>query len=109
MYPTVDELVNLHYKYLGRDYVRSRHSLLLSGLGDLDKALGLGWHYRLAADELDAEWQKFAAAALDYRDPTVGITTHVERWWRRPRLATTSSESGESRKPRADPRDPPRC
>ena len=109
VYPTVDELVNLHYKYLGRDYVRSRHSLLLSGLGDLDKALGLGWHYRLAADELDAEWQKFAAAALDYRDPTVGITTHVERWWRRPRLATTSSESGESRKPRADPRDPPRC
>jgi hypothetical protein len=55
---------------------------LLDGLGEVDKAAGLGWHYQLSTDRLDAEWRKFASMALDYRDPTVGFTTHLDRWWR---------------------------
>lgn len=90
VYPEADELVNLHYKYLGLDYVRSRHSLLLSGLGDVDKAGGLGSEYRLATERLAAELRRLAAQAIDYRDPTVGFTTHVQRWWRGRRLTATS-------------------
>lgn len=84
-YPEVDEVLNLHYKYLDGDYVQSRHSLLASGLGSGDVALGLGGNYRWSSDELAAEWRKLAAVALDYRDPSVGLATHVERWWRGPR------------------------
>ncbi|HEY2617653.1 MAG TPA: glycosyltransferase family 2 protein [Acetobacteraceae bacterium] len=82
VYPEADELVNLHYKYLDTEYLRSRHALLLGGLGEVDKAAGLGWHYQLSTDRLDAEWRRFASMALDYRDPTVGFTTHLDRWWR---------------------------
>jgi hypothetical protein len=86
VYPKADELLNLHYKYLGVDYVRSRHSLLLSGLGERDREAGLGEHYSRSPAELDLELRHFASEALDYRDPAVGFTTHLERWWRRSRL-----------------------
>jgi Glycosyl transferase family 2 len=82
VYPAADEVLNLHYKYLGRDYVQSRHALLAGGLGKIDRNAGLGHQYSLSPDGLAAEWQKFAARALDYRNPAVGVTTHPERWWR---------------------------
>ncbi|MEJ0016213.1 MAG: glycosyltransferase family 2 protein [Acetobacteraceae bacterium] len=85
VYPEADELLNLHYKYLGLDYVRDRHRLLLSGLGEQDRAAGLGEHYDRSGEALREEWRGFAAAAIDYRDPRVGFTTHLERWWREPR------------------------
>lgn len=82
VYPATDELVNLHYKYIGRDYLAARQRLLLSGLGELDKQAGLGAHYSLSDAELEAEWRRFAEAAIDYRDPSVGMATHAKRWWR---------------------------
>lgn len=82
VYPPTDEVLNLHYKYLGRDYLRSRHALLATGLGLIDRKAQLGDHYHLPPEALEAEWQRFAARALDYRDPSVGVTTHPQRWWR---------------------------
>jgi len=37
-YPSRDDLLNLHYKMLGREYVCSRYALLRSGLGEVDRA-----------------------------------------------------------------------
>jgi hypothetical protein len=85
VYPEVDEIVNLHYKFLGRDNVEARHKLLRSGLGERDKTEGLGQHYAWTRQQIDEHWQRLAATALDYRDPAVGFTTHIQRWWRGPR------------------------
>jgi len=84
-YPETDELLNLHYKFMGRDQVAARHRLLASGLGEADKAEGMGKQYAWSRQELDAHWQSLAATALDHRDPSVGFATHIERWWRGPR------------------------
>ena len=84
-YPESDKVVNLHYKYMGRDYLRARHAMLLGGLGKIDKAAGLGSHYAQPDEALDTEWRGFAARAMDYRDASVGFATHVDRWWRAPR------------------------
>jgi hypothetical protein len=92
VYPEADELLNLHYKYLGLDYVRTRHRLLLTGLGDLDVAHKLGWHCHLDDAGLEAECRRFATSAIDYRDPCVGFSTHVDRWWRGVRPGATPTE-----------------
>ncbi|MGE0417577.1 MAG: glycosyltransferase family 2 protein [Acetobacteraceae bacterium] len=86
VYPLVDEVLNLHYKYLGRDYVLARHALLRTGLGTQDVAAGLGRQYGWTHDELRAAWDNMTRQAIDCRDPGVGFTTHVQRWWRGPRL-----------------------
>ena len=44
-YPDRDELLNLHYKWLGLDYVLSRSALLRTGLGEIDRANKWGFHY----------------------------------------------------------------
>jgi hypothetical protein len=85
VYPSCDEVLNLHYKYLGRQNVAERHKLLKTGLGPGDILKKLGEHYAWSREELDAHWQKLMATAIDYRDPTVGFATHEERWWRGPR------------------------
>lgn len=85
VYPEADELVNLHYKHLGRDETFIRHRKLAGGLGPRDIADGMGAHWGFSRAQFEERWQQWAAEAMDYRDPRVGFTTHVERWWRGPR------------------------
>jgi hypothetical protein len=85
VYPEIDEVVNLHYKYLNRDRTRERHRMLHSGLGTHDIEAGLGNHYAMSDEQFDEHWQKLGAKAIDFRDPAVGFSTHVGRWWRGPR------------------------
>ncbi len=86
VYPTVDEVLNLHFKYLGRDYLFARNLLLRTGLGSHDVFAGLGEQYSRSREQMEAAWAELASRTMDYRDPSVGFTTHVERWWRGPRL-----------------------
>jgi hypothetical protein len=51
--PATDEVLNLHYKYLGRDYVAARHKALRAGLGDHDFRQGFGEQYSWTRDKLD--------------------------------------------------------
>jgi hypothetical protein len=85
VYPQVDEVLNLHFKYIDKDYLRQRHRLLRTGLGGHDLAAGLGGQYSWNDQQFEAQWQKVEQEAIDYRDPSVGFTTHIERWWRGPR------------------------
>jgi hypothetical protein len=82
VYPETDEVLNLHYKFIDRAYLRERHLVLREGLRDGDLAAGLGQQYDWSAAEFDDAWRRVAEAAVDYRDPRVGFTTHVQRWWR---------------------------
>lgn len=86
VFPPVDEVLNLHYKYLGSDYVFARHALLRTGLGSHDVFAGLGEQYARTRAEFDTAWTALAARTMDYRDPSVGFATHLDRWWRGPRL-----------------------
>lgn len=85
-YPPVDELLNLHFKYLGRDYVFARNAMLRTGLGAHDLRGGLGNQYVRERAEFDRAWDHVARRLIDRRDPSVGLTTHLERWWRGRRL-----------------------
>lgn len=85
VYPAADTLANLHYRYLGLDYLESRHALLRTGLGSGDAAAGLGAEYHRDAAALRQDWQGFAARAVDYADPALDTArTHPRRWWRDP-------------------------
>lgn len=85
VYPAADTLANLHYRYLGLDYLQSRHQLLRTGIGSADAAAGLGAEYQRDAETLRRDWQGFAARAVDYADPALDTArTHRQRWWRDP-------------------------
>ena len=86
VFPPIDELLNLHYKYLGRDYILARHALLRTGLGTHDIAAGRGEQYGWSPEQLEIAWRTLASHTMNYRDPSVGFSTHVERWWRGRRL-----------------------
>lgn len=85
--PERDELLLLHYKYLGRAYARARHAMLLTGLGSAD--LGSGWGAQYQTDEagFEAEFTGFVAVSVDIADPRLDpMSSHLHpRWWRDPR------------------------
>lgn len=83
-YPLRDEVINLHYKYLGLDYVHARHQMLKSGLGALDVANNFGHRYRFSPQELESDYGSFEKRGVDIAGLTLaGHDDHAEpRWWR---------------------------
>jgi hypothetical protein len=83
-YPERDELLLLHYKYLGRDYTSARHAELRTGLRAVDVANRWGHKYWWSAAELEADWRAMEARAVDIADPELAPwDSHREpRWWR---------------------------
>jgi hypothetical protein len=81
--PARDEMVLLHYKYLGFERTLERHRMLLAGLGDTDLERGWGFQYTWTEDELRADWDAVARDAVDWttvgRDPDWRYP--VEPWW----------------------------
>jgi hypothetical protein len=84
-YPEIDALYLLHYKYLGVDYVADRNAHLRTGLGADDVRAGRGEQYAFDRQTWEEVWPELKRRAIDYRDPAIGFTTHVDRWWRGPR------------------------
>lgn len=82
--PRRDELLLLHYKYLGRRYVKERHAFLARGLGALDRANSWGAQYLWDEDGQDEAFRRFAAAAIDTGAPGFRPwkTPPRPRWWR---------------------------
>ncbi|MBS0559828.1 MAG: glycosyltransferase family 2 protein [Proteobacteria bacterium] len=80
--PAADEVVNLHYKYLGLAHVAQRHRLLATGLGLLDRAAQWGSQYDWSDAVLKAEWEAFLANAVDYTQRPPNGEGHPGRWWR---------------------------
>lgn len=84
-YPEVDAVLNLHYKFIDKAYLAARHQELYRGLRADDVAQGFGAHYDRSEAEFEQIWQRAVAGAIDYTDPSVGFSTHIQRWWRGPR------------------------
>jgi hypothetical protein len=85
-YPEHDELLNLHFKYLGWDYFHTRSLFLASGLGPVDRTNRWGNQYDLSEDQMRARMQAVENAAFDVM--AAGRDHHSvhtgERWWRLP-------------------------
>ena len=83
-WPDRDEVLNLHYKFLGREYLERRHSDLGSGLGATDLEQGWGSHWLKKRPQLEEEWEDYARRAVDISNETLRPwNSHGEpRWWR---------------------------
>ena len=83
-YPARDELLNLHFKWLGCDYVQSRSDLLRKGLGSVDRNQNWGHQYDFSDAENRKRLQDMLAASIDVR--ALGDRHHEthdgKRWWR---------------------------
>jgi hypothetical protein len=82
--PWRDELLLLHYKFLGIDYLRARSAVLRTRMGSHDH--GQHWDDLYTERRVENDWQQFADRLVDLRDPAyVPWIDHFEgRWWRRP-------------------------
>jgi Glycosyl transferase family 2 len=91
IYPQIDELLILHYKYIGFDYVRPRHVLLASGLGKTDRKNNWGNQFDYSAIKLAYKMAKLKMRAVDItklKEP--GQNHPGARWWRNLRTPSSS-------------------
>ena len=73
-WPEAPEVALLHYKYVGREYLRSRTRLLATGLGPGDLARNWGLHYQRSDEQLDADFTAMQLLA----EPVPGLAGGVE-------------------------------
>lgn len=83
-YPDRDELLLLHYKYLGKEYAYDRLKELGGGLQDKDVEEGWGTQYRWSEEEFEENWTRRMARLVDVTDPDLEPwKSHPKRrWWR---------------------------
>ncbi len=85
-YPERDELLLLHYKYIGRDRAKARQVRLGGALGPVDRANNWGGQYFRTDQAYTTEFDQLLAQATDIM--ALGADPHSEhrlpRWWRQP-------------------------
>ena len=90
--PLQDELLLLHYKYLGFEHTLARHRQLRSGLGTKDIANGWGQQYSWSEAQLRDNWNVFAEKAVDVRKRACSPDRDypLTLWWADFRSRSTS-------------------
>jgi len=92
VYPERDELLTLHFKCLGLDYVDGRHSEQRTRLTDRDRSQRWGHRYLFDRDETARWLEELRTAAVDPIALAAAGRYDVPRWWREaPRPAATAS------------------
>jgi glycosyltransferase involved in cell wall biosynthesis len=86
-FPKVDELLNLHYKYLSFNQTYQRHIELGDKLRGFDVELNAGHKYRWSRDELLEDWQYFESHAVDDVFDLQKVNAYLDslellKWWR---------------------------
>ena len=81
--PEHDEMLLLHYKYLGFERTYARHRQLLAGLGAADLAQGWGHKYGWSKAQLRRDWNIVAGNAVDIcRGGSPADANYPPaRWW----------------------------
>jgi Glycosyl transferase family 2 len=83
VYPEIDELLILHYKYIGYEYVRPRHAFLASGLGKTDRKNGWAYQFDYSSMRLAYKMARLSMRAVDITALKEPGQNHPEvRWWR---------------------------
>lgn len=83
--PAIDEMLLLHYKYLGLERTHQRHRQLRQGLGRIDAERGFGHKYSWSADELREDWERHASRAVDVRQlgREAAARDEAAPWWQK--------------------------
>jgi hypothetical protein len=79
--PLRDELLLLHYKFLGFERTRARHQQLRNGLRSKDFENGWGYQYSWSEEEFRRVWREFAGNAIDVRADAATADYPGPRWW----------------------------
>lgn len=79
--PESDDVVNLHYKYMGKKEVFERHAQQEARRGEADRERSWGHKYRWSWDEYDADFKRFQALAIDTRYVNHHMSHTEPRWW----------------------------
>jgi glycosyltransferase involved in cell wall biosynthesis len=82
--PERDELMLLHYRYIGRSRLKERDAELAARAGEADRDARWATHYSKPAEEKDREFRRILREAVDISRPTLRPwETHpAPRWWR---------------------------
>jgi Glycosyl transferase family 2 len=81
--PPRDELLLLHYKYLGFERIRHRHQQYLTRQKAKDLQMGWAVKYTWSEEELREHWNGLASQLIDISAPNLRPwkTHKAERWW----------------------------
>jgi len=79
--PELDELLLLHYKFLGFERTCARHRHLLNGLRSKDFENSWGYQYSWSEEEFRRVWLEFAGNAVDVRAEAANANYPAPRWW----------------------------
>lgn len=82
--PRRDELLLLHYKYIGFERILAHHARERSGLRAHDQAMQWGDHYDYSRAQLREYWDSFKPALIDIArlEQAVPKYHREKRWWR---------------------------
>jgi hypothetical protein len=83
--PARDELLLLHYHYLGFERVRKRYGHFLARQRKTDIAMGFGGQYSWSSEQLRDDWNSVADRLEDISRPNLRPwkTHNGPRWWRK--------------------------
>jgi Glycosyl transferase family 2 len=83
--PVRDELLLLHYHYLGFERVRKRYAEMLARQRKSDIANEWGRQYSWSSEQLREDWNGVASRLIDIAQPSLKPwkTHHGPRWWRK--------------------------
>lgn len=84
-WPARDEMMLLHYKYMGFERTLQRHREEAVGLGATDRTNRWGHRYHWSAEQLRADWDSFRACAVDIGQAGFKpwlVMPSSDRWWR---------------------------
>jgi len=79
--PARDELLLLHYKFLGFERTHYRHEQQRCGLGIKDFENGWAYQYSWSQEDFKRAWRGFAQNAIDIRTETAIAAYPAPRWW----------------------------
>ena len=79
--PFCDELLLLHYKFLGLERTYARHQQQRSGLRAKDLENSWGYQYTWSEDEFRHAWHEFARNVIDVRSDAAVANYPIPRWW----------------------------
>ena len=78
--PACDELLLLHYKFLGFERTHARHQQQRSGLRSKDLENGWGYQYCWSEEELRHAWREFARNSIDVRTDAAVANYPIAQW-----------------------------
>ncbi|CAN5388500.1 hypothetical protein BH09PSE4_BH09PSE4_22670 [soil metagenome] len=89
IYPARDEVLNLHYKYLGLDFVDARQQDLIARVGSNAHDQVTLPHWGVGEEQLRSWIAVWSSALVDVTDPAQTTLRrhrdpHIPSWWRAP-------------------------